>query len=362
MQGFEGCDAASALASQASSSGDAASPPDTNHTELQVHTDPAQPPASQPGQHGEQSAAQVQAVSASEGTPAPAPAASGADSSAQEQEPTAADASGQAARDAASPRDSQIEGDAVGNTQFTPDQQKVAAALMVVLKRAMQKGKEPAQSAKRTLISNNPLTCPFLGMLPDEEPLPTMRRIQQRAPSNVPKSLSLLAEQCAAAGFQPLVVFQRSMQCTKKAPAWEHKAAQGSICQRQQQLIELQRNIEAADSTFTQYSWTEGAVSELRKRGLSAGLASLTVKFLRTFSMMQQGDPVLSRLHRPELDHMLPGKLISLLCIAGDVAVALSLLAAAGCLFADVQIALPGRNTVQSDLKCNPSGANDALE
>lgn len=66
-----------------------------------------------------------------------------------------------------------------GSGQFTPAQQ--AAALMVVLKRAMRDGKDAALQARLTLIANNNATAHLLMLLPDDEPLPTMQRLQRDA-------------------------------------------------------------------------------------------------------------------------------------------------------------------------------------
>ena len=52
--------------------------------------------------------------------------------------------------------------------RFTPAQQTVAAALMVVLKRASKDGGEALLTTKQTLVSNNIATHAFVTMLPDE--------------------------------------------------------------------------------------------------------------------------------------------------------------------------------------------------
>ena len=77
-----------------------------------------------------------------------------------------------------------------GSRRFTPAQQAVATALMVVVKRAMRDGKDALSAAKLTLGSNNQATRPFLQLLADNAPLSTMQEIEQRATDQLVDSLT----------------------------------------------------------------------------------------------------------------------------------------------------------------------------
>ena len=192
---------------------------------------------------------------------------------------------------------------------FTQAQQAVAAALMVVLKRAIKNGREAAIAAKQILISNNPATRPFLMMLPDDGKFPTMKYVEQRAPARLQDSLSLLADQCDLAGFQPLEVFTRSVQCTTHKAARESVAAKGEMHERMQQLG---MNLQNLKPRLHQPSWAAKTVSSLTAFGLPDALAVLIVVFLTTFRLLQSDDyvpatPPLQYHPRADLDHLLPG-------------------------------------------------------
>ena len=121
--------------------------------------------------------------------------------------------------------------------RFTPAQQAVTAALMVVMKRAMKDGKEAALTAKQILISNNPATSALLKMLPDDGLLPTMQQVEQKASKQLRESLAKLAKLCESAGCKPLEVFTRSAQCTahKEGP---QKIVQNIWTNRQQCVVQ----------------------------------------------------------------------------------------------------------------------------
>ena len=203
--------------------------------------------------------------------------------------------------------------DGVGSAcsrRFTPDQQAVAAALMVVLKRVMKDGGSGAAfAAKVTLISNNQATEPFLAMLPDEEPLPTLKHVEQQASAQLLESLSALADQCKAAKCQPLEVFTRSMLCLTHWMATESIAAKGRVYERQQRfqamsgyLRELHGPLQSpAAARETEFRTPQ----EMGPRKL---LADLAYAFLKVFTYLQRYDCQPNTVHRADLDHMLPGR------------------------------------------------------
>ncbi|CAL5218564.1 g255 [Coccomyxa viridis] len=109
-----------------------------------------------------------------------------------------------------------------GSKRFTPAQQAVATALLVVTDRALKNGKEAMFAARLIMVANSLDTLPLLEMLPQQRPLPTVKQLQQRASDVLLDSLTKLTSQCAAAQCQPLEVFTRSMQCTAHWTAPSH--------------------------------------------------------------------------------------------------------------------------------------------
>ena len=110
-----------------------------------------------------------------------------------------------------------------GSRRFTHAQRAVAVALMEVMQEAMRDSKEAAMAARLTLTNDNPAMRPFLAMMPENGPVPTVKQLEQRASDQLLESLTKLANQCAAAQCQPLEVFTRSMQSRV------HMAAANSI-------------------------------------------------------------------------------------------------------------------------------------
>ena len=90
---------------------------------------------------------------------------------------------------------------------------RVAAALLVVLSRALKNGRAALAYTKKVLAINNPFTTLFSEQLPHGGELPSLKWVAESAPVSLRHSLGLLAHQCKAAGCQPLEVFTRSAQC-----------------------------------------------------------------------------------------------------------------------------------------------------
>ncbi|CAL5223081.1 g5540 [Coccomyxa viridis] len=219
------------------------------------------------------------------------------------------------ARVASEPADADHEKRPDSSKHFTPAQQAVAAALMVVMKRAMNEGREAAMTAKQALISNNPATQPFLMMLPDDGPLPTMQHVKQESSDELCDGLINLAKQCAAAHCQPLEVFTRSVQCTTHKTAMKSLASKGRMYHRQQQLHQL-------DNILAQYkrqlsnveSISECLYGVIIEQGVPESIAILTASFLQTYRLLRDTkywyQPATE--HRADLDHLLPGALDAL--------------------------------------------------
>ena len=63
---------------------------------------------------------------------------------------------------------------------FRPHEQKVAAALLVVLKKCLRKGLNSISAAKYAIIANNPIASHFLELIPDTGELPSLKQLGGR--------------------------------------------------------------------------------------------------------------------------------------------------------------------------------------
>ena len=185
--------------------------------------------------------------------------------------------------------------------RFSPAQQAVAAALMVVLKRAMQDGREAAIAAKLTLAANNPATSTLLKLLPDDGPLPTMQQVEQKASKRLRESLTKLAKQCESAGCKPLEVFTRSAQCTRSKEG-PQRTVKGTMTSGQQYTPSNRLQL---DSVF------QGSVQFLQQLGVQESVARFILTLMRFVAMQQSPANRTTELPVAESDpnHMLPGEL-----------------------------------------------------
>ena len=199
---------------------------------------------------------------------------------------------------------SQKQEEAADSRRFTPAQQAVAAALMVVMKRATKDCR--AHHAKLTLEYNNPATSPFLKMLPSTGDLPTMKQLEQKASDQLLKSLTKLAEQCAAAQCQPLEVFTRSMQCTARLAArergFDHRGAFDWELWKRQQRMPMPPSL----------SQKLHLVAEMQQKGVEQSLADLAATYFQLVNVYNDDTSSAPRI-ASDLNHMLPGS-FSALC------------------------------------------------
>ena len=79
---------------------------------------------------------------------------------------------------------------------FRPDGQKVAAALLVVLKKALRKGSDDLLGTKYSLISNDPHTSHFLGLFPHTDKLPSLKQLEAQATCQAREALAALYGHC----------------------------------------------------------------------------------------------------------------------------------------------------------------------
>ena len=142
-------------------------------------------------EEGEAAAAALEAASA---RPVQDPSASA------RPEPVAADINGQASGVKPSPRGSHKRRRAAGSMQLTPEQQKVAVAFLVVMKRALMNGGDAAALVGANLAFNNSAMRSLVDRLFKGTPMVSLASFGRNAPSKILDSLTLLAEQCTAAG------------------------------------------------------------------------------------------------------------------------------------------------------------------
>ncbi len=203
---------------------------------------------------------------------------------------------GSSARPAAESASGQNHAEAAGSRRFTPAQQAVAAALMVVVKRAMMP-KHKIIYTMLTLEFNSPATRPFLMMLPKNGSLPTMKDLEQRATAQVLESLTKLASQCAAVSCQPLEVFTRSVQCDARVKKLEHGGVQRGAYEWQQQE---QRRMPLAPS------FLQGLAEGLQRKQWPQDMADLYVTLSQVVGLYKD-DAEAASYGPSDLDHMLPG-------------------------------------------------------
>ena len=174
---------------------------------------------------------------------------------------------------------------------------------MVVIKRAMENGKEAAMAAKMTLADKNPTTSLFLAMLLENGPLPTLKQIEQRASDELLESLTKLASQCAAAQCQPLEVFPRSMQCRARTPIANCIAVERDVYERQEE--DEQQHVPPAAPL------EEDLMRALQQLGVQRGIVDLVVSCMQAISLYSQYGSQGIDLVSSDVTHLLPGKLQS---------------------------------------------------
>ena len=210
-------------------------------------------------------------------------------------QPGAEEIHGQTSREKPSPKGSHERRPAAGGMQLTPEQQKVAAALLVVINRAYMNEEDPSNlicnnSAKRCLVER-------LSRLSKGNALLSLASFGRDAPSELLDSLTLLAKQCAAAGCQPLEVLTWSVQCDTHKKCMSDE---GSVHERLQLLDTVADSIAGAST---------GNNTALVKLGVSQDVAALVACFLNTFMVLHNEKIARTwREQRSDLDHMLPGE------------------------------------------------------
>lgn len=196
-------------------------------------------------------------------------------------------------------------------------QHAVVAALMVVMKRAMLQGHEADLTAMMRLLCNNIYTVAILEHIKDHQELPSIKSVEQALQGEDRDLLDLLATQCDTAGFQPLEVFTRSVQCgaitaskVAHSVAPSHSPQRAAVYAQHMQLEELYR-------VFGEYTlpatWGRTTFKLLMRQGVPQRMARL-ILFLPLLL-----DKLCVRCFKPSdpwqggareyaaMDHLLPG-------------------------------------------------------
>ena len=168
---------------------------------------------------------------------------------------------------------------AVSRKPLTAQQHAVVAALMVVMKRAKLEG-DGAPDIRARLICNNMHTMIVLQYTSTKE-LPSMKAVEHMLKRDGQASLDLLAKQCAAAGFQPLQVFTRSMQCGTMAECRAaYKGGEPLALARHTEVAELHRVLVEHGLPPTWIRATVDQLVQLVRCGALACMAELVMFWL----------------------------------------------------------------------------------
>ena len=212
-------------------------------------------------------------------------------------------------------------------------EQKVAAALLVVLKPALQEGgTERLKATVLTLMANNPLTSPLLGQLPIDSSLLSLKQLERLAAcaptylaakfpdkGQLPSDwMDVLAQQCATAGFEPLVVYRRSAECVTHVKAL-YSAELAARLQRLHAIeasLALKRPVQPDEEEIHQAIAVK--VNLLSQRGMPRNLCDLMSELLYEVIILLYADRLPQNRNRMTagakssftvcIDHMLPGE------------------------------------------------------
>ena len=206
---------------------------------------------------------------------------------------------------------------------LSPDEVKVAAALLVVLKKALKNGRDKMIATKKILESNCPRTIHLLRRVPDDGELPSLKQLEGSASRALKEALREMSRQFRCAACQPLEVFTRSAACNTHLRALASVAG-GDYAARQQRLLGIEASLGLSGSAMSDAMRPELIQKLIDRVGL---LAQHGIKFvyrvlirviiLETIILLetttwQLGVAALS----PDrylsctafIDHMLPGK------------------------------------------------------
>lgn len=96
---------------------------------------------------------------------------------------------------------------------LSPQQLKVAAAVMVVLRKALNDSVHAMTATKEVLVSNMPQADHFLQLVADSRELSSLKQLEESASPALREWLNKSSELCTEAECQPLELFSRSAVC-----------------------------------------------------------------------------------------------------------------------------------------------------
>ena len=220
--------------------------------------------------------------------------------------------------------ESPLAGEACYNGPLHSRELKVAAALLVVMRKALQDGRDSLTATKEVLLSNDPQIDHFLRLVPAGGELPGLKQLEGSASLALRDWLGSMSEVCAAADCQPLEMFTRSALCTSHLRA-VHKCDSGTMAGRQQRLQAIEKSLALSNAAVSTEKREEGI---FRKLCTKAGLLAqhgvplklrefITVTLAETICLLD-ADKTQQREDPPKagskssfttcIDHMLPGE------------------------------------------------------
>ena len=199
---------------------------------------------------------------------------------------------------------------AASSEPLTAQQHAVVATLMVVIKRAKLEGHKAFSIAREQLLYNNWQTQAVLLDIREGQELPSisyMAQMLQIGDQEDRYLLNALAMQFTAAGFQPLQVFTRSVQCgVMTASRAAESRGDAAVLARHQQVAELHRHL---DKHRLNATWMRSNVDLLVRQGVDEIMAELIMLVLVLLAeLCKRCSWTCGGMDYVALDHLLPGE------------------------------------------------------
>ena len=206
-----------------------------------------------------------------------------------------------------------------------PHERKVAEALLMVMRIALETNPISGQIIKNVFVTNLPLTSFFLELLPEEGKLPSLQQLEQSVSDTCRQCLGGISRLCAEAEFEPLEVFTRSAMCmTHLTASLSYDTSAGPVRQQRLQGIAAslgisgtaearRRELDSEDSAKIRELFDR--VDLLSKQGVARKTCALIITLLHETMLLLDADKGDNRLSAGWssnfttcIDHMLPGE------------------------------------------------------
>ena len=201
-----------------------------------------------------------------------------------------------------------------------PSELEVAAALLVVLQRALKEGQDALTATKAALASNDPGTSLFLQLLPEYGEPPSLKQLKGSASDALKSWLRSVSGQCAAAECQPLELFTRSALCRTHHRAM-HSISEEDTAVREQQLQAIEASLGPSNADFSERdvrSELQEKVEVLAEHDVAAKSRMLLTIVLHETILLLHANKAKPGASQPTassrtswtacIDHMLPGE------------------------------------------------------